>query len=719
MRYIVALLAVSLCPLTVAAQAMVDRIPADAMLYVGWQGADAPGVGYETSHLKAIVDASRIGDFVNSSLPRLVDRIVAITPDADAKLIVPLIADMSGELWHHPSAIYFGGIDIQGGQPMPRLAILCDAGDDAPDLIHRINDLLARSGAPANIQCRPFGSVVVLSTYAFPVRPDAPLGSDADFKSALSSLDAHPVIVGYVNFSAMWNQVDNLTHTVTGAGGGEAQAKWAQIRDGLGLPGLRHLALTAGFSGRNWSEQCFIDAPAPRQGLVALLNSRPIDDALLRRIPATATEAAAGSFDLSGAFDTILAAVQKVNPDTTPQIQQGLSMVNGVLGLDLQKDFLGAFGPEWAFYTDPTAGGSIILNRPRNPDGLETSLNHLEQLANRLVAAQTAQSKLTLEIRQDVIDGTHVHYMATPLISPAWAIKDGTLYISTYPQLAVASFSRPADAPSILDNPDWQRIRKTLGGPDAISEFQFMDLPRTLPAGYQSTLMLSRLVLGGSDLLGAQSPALVVPTLDKIMAQTEPGGSIGWSDDAGMHVRSIMPFPGADVMAEAGNISGMQAYEAAMMASILLPSRNKSREPDNRVKSAANLRLIGQACLLYENDNHGKYPPDLGTLLNEEDVTAAIVIDPRSENPKQVPPNMTPAQTAAWVNQNSDYIYYGAGLTDAADPTIVVAAEDVNLHPDGCNALYADGHVEWQMVDKLRQDLAASALLRNQPPRTP
>jgi len=46
----------------------------------------------------------------------------------------------------------------------------------------------------------------------------------------------------------------------------------------------------------------------------------------------------------------------------------------------------------------------------------------------------------------------------------------------------------------------------------------------------------------------------------------------------------------------------------ALLISILLPSLNKARETANRVKCASNLRQIGQAILLYANDNHGIYP---------------------------------------------------------------------------------------------------------------
>src|SRR5579885_1333836 len=46
----------------------------------------------------------------------------------------------------------------------------------------------------------------------------------------------------------------------------------------------------------------------------------------------------------------------------------------------------------------------------------------------------------------------------------------------------------------------------------------------------------------------------------------------------------------------------------ALLISILLPSLNRARETANRVKCASNLRQIGQAILLYANENKGSYP---------------------------------------------------------------------------------------------------------------
>src|SRR5271167_4920813 len=63
----------------------------------------------------------------------------------------------------------------------------------------------------------------------------------------------------------------------------------------------------------------------------------------------------------------------------------------------------------------------------------------------------------------------------------------------------------------------------------------------------------------------------------------------------------------------------------ALLISILLPSLNRARETANRVKCASNMRQVGQAILLYSNDNRGAYPRTLYTsgLANGSECTWA------------------------------------------------------------------------------------------------
>jgi len=68
----------------------------------------------------------------------------------------------------------------------------------------------------------------------------------------------------------------------------------------------------------------------------------------------------------------------------------------------------------------------------------------------------------------------------------------------------------------------------------------------------------------------------------------------------------------------------------ALLISILLPSLNRARETANRVKCASNMRQVGQAILLYSNDNKGAYPR---TLYSSTPITPTWATGASSSDP--------------------------------------------------------------------------------------
>jgi prepilin-type processing-associated H-X9-DG protein len=152
-----------------------------------------------------------------------------------------------------------------------------------------------------------------------------------------------------------------------------------------------------------------------------------------------------------------------------------------------------------------------------------------------------------------------------------------------------------------------------------------------------------------------------------------------------------------------------------MMDSIVA-SIVRQRAIASRIRSASNLRQISLAILLYTEDSKGPYPPDLGTLVQTEDISPRVFLNPATGN--TLPDNwekMTKDEQFNWVSDDSDYVFAGAGLSQGADPAIVIAYEKQGeTTADGVNVLYADGHVEFDTPAQLKSSLEQSKKLRSQ-----
>jgi hypothetical protein len=134
----------------------------------------------------------------------------------------------------------------------------------------------------------------------------------------------------------------------------------------------------------------------------------------------------------------------------------------------------------------------------------------------------------------------------------------------------------------------------------------------------------------------------------------------------------------------------------------------------SRVKCASNLRQIGQAILLYANENHGQCPPRFEDLILTEDIGSEVFTCPSSNDTKA--PGATPQAQAQNLSAGGhlSYIYLGAGHTlqpnSNPDSTAVLAYEPLSNHvytgqagTAGINVLYFNGHVTFIPAPQAQQ----------------
>ncbi len=416
------------------------------------------------------------------------------------------------------------------------------------------------SDSPVPIRAFQSGDVVAL-TFGYAETEDAvamaagkSLMNDQSFTAAASNVQGDSVIAVYVNFEHVWSLIDSAVQK------GDAQAKeyWPKIRDASGLAGLKRLMVTGAFSGKDWMEQAFIEAPSPRAGLMTLMDSEPLPEDLLKVAPADSDMLAAGNLNLAKLLMTIRTGIAQVDPNAGQMAEKVIGGLSLYVGRDFEKEVLGPIGEHWVCYSSPTVAGrgvfgGILVNQLNDPKKAESGIVATQIAAFNTAAAFLYKYHITLRTQDVKGDDATIHYLAVPLISPAWSIKGPYLYVSLFPQnIMGAQRFVAAGGKTILDNPNFVDLRKRLNAPANLSGMYYMDLTQTLGEGYQGLLAVSRLVLGIGDLFGVKSPEPVVPPLDVLLKNVGPSGGISYVDEKGWHSRAVSSFPGAELLSGGG-----------------------------------------------------------------------------------------------------------------------------------------------------------------------
>ena len=701
------LAALLLAPAFARGQALADRVPGDAMIYLGWRGADDLGPGYDQSNLKAVLADSQIPQFINEFLPALMDKVGQLNPEAGA--VTPIIAAIAKPTWHHPTALFFSLAKGAHGEPMPHGGAIWQAGADADALAGQLQQLAQNANAPIPIKVLNKDHVVALTVgYDDPEAALAGGGNkslaDSDtFKNCLSRVIQEPTAVFYEDIQAILALANDA---IKQAPNEQAARIWPQFRDTLGLKSLKRIMVASGFEGKDWGTQAFVEAPQPRTGLFKLIGGKPLDNDILSAIPKGATSAGAGRFNLAGVLPLVRQLAAAVDPNARQQLDQILQNFTQASEVDVQKDLLDSLGDEWAAYTDPMLVGRglaslTVVNHLKDPAKFEQAMSKVEDFALAQIQEQIHNPMIHLSFETADVDGMKIHYLAIPLLAPSWVVHNGNLYIAAFPQVAAAAARQGAGRNgSILQNPGFVALRQRLGQSNP-SSFSFSDLPKTAPDAYSTWLLITR-AAGFGDVFGVKSPPMILPELSKLEAHLAPAGSVGWEDADGLHGHAIEPFPGSTVVAS--DPAMMALYAIPMEISVILPALNRAREQANRVKSASNLRQIGMGAIMYANNHNQKFPPDLGTMAQEEDLAASVFKNPRVPD-RSPPPPANPKSLSKWINQNSDYVWVGAGKDATAGADVPLAYEKPEQNAEGVNILYADGHVEFVVMPEARQQI--------------
>lgn len=697
---------VVLVPAVACAQALLDRVPADAIVYVGWAGARELADDYEGTHTQGIVEASQLKDVFARTWPTFVAGLSDKEPDALPVLRSIETAARIG--WNHPVALY---IDAPKRGTLSG-AMLIDAGDEADAVAGLVNEFIAAAPPEARATAVRDGAIVGWrfgpgeGGQALPAPPQS-IRTNASFAAAMGQVHQSPAIVAYVNIAALRTGAESLPDDIR---------QRLAVLNHL-IHGFDAVAWSGAFEGRQWGTRAFIAAPAPRRGMATLLDGEPVSDQLLRAIPRSADWLVIRRLDLGKLFNETRSALEKADPELARMFDMGMGGATMALGGNVQDTLLNPLGDQWALYTAPTVTGSgllggVLLNRVDDPARINRGLSNLALLITNSISGQlprggNRQPVMRLLLQQHTYNGTRISYINSPLITPSWAIRDNLLCFGLFPQTvagALDAAAAQADGGSILDNPDFQRIGQQLGDVAATS-ISFADLPRTAERNYGTLLLLAQLYMGFADLAGGDGQPLLLPPIARLKPHLTPAGRIAWVDEAGWHARTIGPFPMHNLFA--GEFSALASQTAPLLAFVPV-SLVQARAEAHQARQMSNMRQLAAAFHMYAQEHGGQTPPDLGALVAYVANDAALFL--RADQAAMVPLDVLhgdPAALAAWVNANAHYVYAvpGRRLPDLGSaPQVIVFHEPFeSARSDGTIlAAFADGHVERLTVDRAR-----------------
>ena len=128
------------------------------------------------------------------------------------------------------------------------------------------------------------------------------------------------------------------------------------------------------------------------------------------------------------------------------------------------------------------------------------------------------------------------------------------------------------------------------------------------------------------------------------------------------------------------NVSAIKVYSVigiiwlVVLPLALLPALHSSRQKARILHCSSNIKQIGTGIVMFEQDNPGKMPPDLQTLISKDYLTGS--------------------DTCQCPTSSQKYIYLGNGVSENCSGDIPVAMDTPGNHDKSVNILLKSGAVQ-------------------------
>ena len=483
---------------------------------------------------------------------------------------------------------------------------------------------------------------------------------------------------------------------------------WEKLLSEFGFDNVKGVAEKTVIEDRQFVTRTLVRTQGAPKGLLSLVAQSAVDEAMIKVIPQDAMAAAAVRLDPAKAYEQIKASAINIGGDDAKtgftQLEQGAEG----MGLPL-KTVLEALSDQWVVYNATSQGGFALtgwtlVGNIRDVEKFNKVMNVVRGMIAKGFGGENEKSHL----RVLEVDGVKIEYLEmgrwSMPFSPAWAIVGDKFVLGLYPQIVEdAARHIKEGGKSLLDNPDYVTARKRTGNDGPMLWASGPELTNNLyPIGLLAASAFNSFGGGFRDAEDEShvSNADLLPSMQRLLQYVGHDAlAVKTTEDGLLKTRSVTnPL-----------LSPLAWVDSPILWLALgIPSIGASEDAADRVKSATNLRQLGLAIQLYSNENKGKFPPDLATVVKTQDITQEVIKSP-----------FGPAKDG----NDIVLVSYGA-VNPAANPggaaEIIIAYDQAALEQgEGTNALYADGHVDWiapELFKKALEDSRKKAVLQNAQP---